>query len=99
MAKIIKVTGSTHLDHIFFCPGCKCVHGFNVTKREGEPLWSFNGDFDKPTFNPSLRVGCASGDPSSLCHSFVTDGNIKFLNDCTHELAGHTVELPDWDNM
>lgn len=31
-----------------------------------------------------------------ICHSFVTDGKIQFLSDCTHELAGQTVELPDW---
>lgn len=27
------------------------------------------------------------------CHSFVTDGNIQFLADCTHALAGQTVPL------
>lgn len=31
-----------------------------------------------------------------VCHSFVTDGQIQFLSDCTHELAGKTVPLPDW---
>ena len=31
-----------------------------------------------------------------ICHSFVIDGRIQFLSDCTHALAGHTVELPDW---
>lgn len=30
-----------------------------------------------------------------ICHSFVKDGKIQFLNDCTHELAGQTVDLPD----
>lgn len=30
-----------------------------------------------------------------ICHSYVTDGRIQFLSDCTHELAGQTVELPD----
>jgi hypothetical protein len=29
------------------------------------------------------------------CHSFVTNGKIQFLADCTHKLAGQTVELPD----
>lgn len=33
----------------------------------------------------------------SVCHSFVTDGQIQFLSDCTHELAGQTVPLPGWD--
>lgn len=27
------------------------------------------------------------------CHSFVANGNIQFLGDCTHELAGQTVRL------
>lgn len=31
------------------------------------------------------------------CHSFVTDGRIQFLADCTHALAGTTVDLPDWN--
>lgn len=30
-----------------------------------------------------------------VCHSFVTDGRIQFLGDCTHALAGQTVDLPD----
>jgi len=40
-------------------------------------------------------------DPSPFtcqhCHSFITDGRIQFLSDCTHELAGQTVDLPAWD--
>lgn len=27
------------------------------------------------------------------CHSYVTDGRIQFLNDCSHALAGQTVEM------
>lgn len=30
-----------------------------------------------------------------ICHSFVKDGQIQYLFDCTHELAGKTVDLPD----
>jgi hypothetical protein len=30
-----------------------------------------------------------------VCHSFVTEGRIQFLGDCTHELAGQTVDLPE----
>lgn len=29
----------------------------------------------------------------SVCHSFVTDGRVQFLADCTHALRGTTVEL------
>lgn len=31
------------------------------------------------------------------CHSYVTNGHIQFLNDCTHALAGQTVPLPGWE--
>lgn len=30
----------------------------------------------------------------SVCHSFVNDGRIQFLGDCTHALANQTVDLP-----
>lgn len=33
---------------------------------------------------------------ATVCHSFVTDGRIRFLGDCTHDLAGQTVDLPEW---
>jgi len=32
-----------------------------------------------------------------ICHSFVRDGRIEFLSDCTHAFAGQTVELPEID--
>ncbi len=48
---------------------------------------------EKPTFSPSLLIL----DPARRCHSWVTKGNIRFLNDCAHQLAGKTVELPEVD--
>lgn len=30
------------------------------------------------------------------CHTFITDGQIQFLGDCTHNLANQTVDLPEW---
>lgn len=33
------------------------------------------------------------------CHSFITLGQIKYLHDCTHEFAGLTIELPDWNTV
>jgi hypothetical protein len=37
------------------------------------------------------------GEPTlcKVCHSFVRDGRIEFLSDCTHALAGQTVDLPE----
>ena len=78
----------------FMCPGCGYAHTISVVTDEhflGHPLWTWNGDDEKPTFWPSLAVADGS------CHSFVKDGQIQFLPDCKHDLAGKTVELPDWD--
>ena len=96
MSKISRIERKSNeeAEFTFFCPGCKCGHWFKTDKPE--PTWKWNGDFDKPTITPSLRVRLGN---SRLCHSFVTDGKIRFLNDCTHDMKGQTVELPDWDDM
>ena len=35
----------------------------------------------------------------TVCHSFVTDGQIQFLSDCTHAFAGQTVPLPPLEGV
>jgi len=35
--------------------------------------------------------------PCTHCHSYVRDGQIQFLPDSSHALAGKTVELPEVD--
>lgn len=75
----------------FYCPGCKTEHVVNSA-------WGFNDDFDKPTFTPSILVNRDRINPTApVCHSFVKEGRIQFLGDCTHELAGKTVDLPELD--
>lgn len=37
-----------------------------------------------------------SGFSCVICHSFVTDGRIQYLSDCTHALAGQTIDLPPY---
>ncbi|HEY9211111.1 MAG TPA: DUF6527 family protein [Methylotenera sp.] len=93
----------------FYCPGCKRVHGVNYDPNH---QWSFNGDIEKPTLSPSVLCryphpkGYTNDNPAptdfngeyvtDICHSFVTDGRIQFLGDSTHELAGQTVDLPEF---
>ena len=85
---------------MFWCPGCSGAHTVG-------PGWSYNGDPAKPTFQPSILVtyngrdaGQDRGDghlaPPAVCHSYVTDGRIRFLEDCTHPMAGQTVDIPEW---
>ena len=30
-----------------------------------------------------------------VCHTFITDGKVQFLGDCTHQYAWQTLDLPD----
>ncbi len=84
--------------YVFHCPGCGYDHPFHTGGDPGaHPQWSFNGDMERPTFSPSLL--CNKDHPPSRCHSFVTDGKIKFLEDCWHPLKGQTVDLPDWERQ
>lgn len=82
----------------FWCPGCDSSHIIR-TEPDG---WGWNGDAIKPTFTPSVLVTYSGSDagvdgaPPATCHSFVTEGRIQFLGDCTHALAGQTVDLPEW---
>lgn len=38
----------------FWCPGCGEFHTLNI--GPGSPSWKFNGDYDKPTFQPSVLI-------------------------------------------
>jgi hypothetical protein len=80
-----------------YCPACESVHSF----KDG--MWSFNGDFEKPTFRPSLLVYEWPHEPELpgyrkqlRCHSVITDGNIHFEQDCGHNMMNLTVPLPDF---
>ena len=95
-------------DHVgFFCPGCQEMHVVRVPPAAH--AWGFNGNYDAPTFTPSILVTGTvpitedeavrimrgeTVEPKPMrCHSFVTDGKIQFLADCTHALGGQTVPL------
>lgn len=78
---------------LFFCPGCRAPH-------QCDQRWEFNGDEASPTFVGSVLVRRNVGEEqvATVCHSYVRDGKIQFLGDCTHALVGQTVDLPDWDD-
>jgi hypothetical protein len=70
-----------------FTPSILIRSGHHVPGHEGDVCWC-NWE-DKDEF-PDLK--CV------VCHSYVTNGQIQFLGDCTHELAGQTVPIPPWPN-
>jgi hypothetical protein len=94
-----------------WCPACDDTHAVEI---ESEPRWGFDGNLQEPTISPSIKVEgvqwevghtfhkphhhVVAGEPV-VCHSFVRAGRWEFLGDCTHDLAGQTVEMvpvPAW---
>lgn len=65
------------------------------------PCWTWNGSVDMPTVTPSVksRGGRMVGDVyvDVVCHSWIANGQIQFLTDCTHQFAGQTHNLLDVD--
>lgn len=101
MTKLSRILERSDYNKLMFeCPGCRMYHAINVSD-DTEPRWVWNGDVEKPTFDPSILVCYPLGNPSinHICHSFVVNGRIQFLNDCTHALAGLTVDIPELDSQ
>lgn len=94
MARIRLMVNDTEAH--FECPGCGRWHAMRVT---GPYAWEWNGSLDRPTFKPSILGEWTWGPEKTRhrCHSFVRDGRIEFLGDCTHAMAGQTVDLPEVD--
>jgi hypothetical protein len=94
---------------MFSCPGCKTAHEITVDGSRG---WTWNGDGNKPTVSPSIlakatrwltdaeyaraMAGEQIEPELQVCHSFIREGRWDFLGDCSHALAGQTVDIPDW---
>ena len=80
---------------IWHCPGCR--HGHRVP-TQGAFSWVWNNSVELPTLTPSVLVNKGQADPTvPVCHCFIIDGEIQFLPDCTHELAGRRVEMENVD--
>lgn len=63
------------------------LHVMNVTD-----VHRFDANYDRPTLEPSLMARTMR---DVVCHSFIRGGLMEYLSDCTHEMAGQTVELPE----
>lgn len=79
--RLVKIGVLSH-----WCPACDRAHLVNLTRYGAQ--WDHNGA--RPTFTPDIR----HSDGTGLCHYFIIDGMVRFLDDCTHIMKGRTVPLP-----
>lgn len=90
-----------------YCPGCDTLHSIWTSHPNSHnAVWGFNGDTEKPTFSPSVRITWphwttdqdgVETKKDHCCHFFIKEGNIEYCGDCTHELSGQTLALKDLD--
>lgn len=72
-----------------FTPSVLVRSGHYMPERKSDRCWcTFNAEREAKGEKPA-PFRCTH------CHSFVTDGQIQFLGDCSHALAGQTVPLPE----
>lgn len=88
--KLKKIPGSeTRWEYVFGCPACNEEHTINNT-------WEFDGNYELPTISPSILVEGYRGDKNTeygspfRCHSWITNGKIKFFEDCSHDTPKET---------
>lgn len=81
---------ASHADYVFWCPACKCGHAIWTTKHNHQSaVWEFNGNMEKPTFKPSLKIEWWQNppfDPTTGDFKRGTDGN--YLLDSDKRLLG-----------
>lgn len=58
------------------------------------PSWTWDGNLEAPTLDPSILTKYVAGDVTQICHSYLRGGVFEYLGDCTHPLASTHVPLP-----
>jgi len=103
--KLSQYLRKNSVGYAHWCPACKETHSFFVDQpTRGGARWSFDGNVERPTFNPSMNirtgprptvpVGRPDAGQIDVCHYFLHAGKLQFCPDSTHALAGKTVDLP-----
>jgi hypothetical protein len=108
MKLVSNVLRSVNYGFAHWCPGCGEMHYITVSRPSANgAIWWFNGNVDKPTFSPSIHIktGPYPDNDSALgskpmghidiCHYFLREGVLEFLPDCTHDLKGRSIPLPE----
>ena len=103
MSKLIIIENDG--SYSFLCPGCNDYHKVSANCTfNGDVMYPTfypailirTGHYSR---NHKYNCQCNVEDEYKKkykcyrCHSFITNGRISFTNDCSHSLAGKTVDL------
>lgn len=106
MGQVSKFLRKTSQGHAHWCPACKEMHTLfdtwhfngNVDKPTYSPSFKHEGLKTIRDANGVWTGGWEMKDGKpvpEICHYILTDGILNFCADCTHELAGKSVPLPE----
>ncbi len=102
MSQISSVLRRYDGGYMHWCPACEAMHMIAVEEPfDNGARWTFDGNLDAPTFSPSVNIAFKGWDRANKCeavkgrcHYFLRAGVIEFCGDCSHKMAGQTVQLP-----
>lgn len=94
MDKFKQVPEIANDAYAFWCGGCGMHHVIR-TDENIKSHHKFNNNIEHPTIEPSIKVEIPHPEGNHICHSYITNGIIKYLNDCTHHLKGKELDLPN----
>ncbi len=90
----VKLEEINGIQHLTFLPiGIEHEITLPVIKsgsRDKYNAWTWNGDLEKPTLKPSIRIR-----GEYVSHFWLTNGVCNFLDDSTNGYARQNVELLD----
>lgn len=85
----------------FWCNACNEIHHIPKIKNNRFSLTDFNGNLFKPTFylkNTKKEQFFITKTMNNICCYNISNGNIHYLNESTHHLAGISMRLEEYDN-
>lgn len=95
VVRVRKVVDEPGLHVTMWCPGCNDLHAIWVrdpeTGTRPKVEWIWNGNMGQLNVNESILV--TGGSENIRCHSHIKAGQWRFLSDCTHRMAGMTVDM------
>lgn len=93
----------------YFCFGCNRSHVIYYNDSNPVINWQWNKDYVLPTFSPSVKHEYPNWVPPStpenpipheqqilkidICHYFIVNGQIQYLDDCTHAYRNKIVDM------
>jgi len=74
-AKLRSIGGGDRHGIMHWCPGCDSPHA--IWTSGPSPVWTYNGNPEAPTCNPSILVYTTEedGKRTMLCHYFIRKGS------------------------